>query len=56
MGNPTGEKIKSEASEQMITSRAENAFQVKYIFIALSLIETIILENGSGPGWRDIFG
>jgi len=31
MGNPTGEKHKSEASEQMICARAELSFQVRII-------------------------
>ena len=31
MGNPTGERQKSEAAEQVITSRADIAFQVNNI-------------------------
>ena len=60
MGNPTGERQKSEVAEQVITTRADIAFQVNIInsrieyYYGLNFL--CFLENGHGPGRSDYHG
>ena len=48
MGSPSGERQKSEAVEEIITARAEMAFQVKLLIrrnISLNLMSPSIIDS-----------
>ena len=52
MGHPNGERLKSEANDQIIDRRAEIAFQVLFLLV-LHIYHPCFVEDGSGPGWSD---
>ena len=52
MGHPNGERLKSEANDQIIDRRAEIAFQVFSPSQWFSgIYHPCFSEDGSGPGW-----
>ena len=48
MGSPSGERQKSEAVEEIITARAEMAFQVK-LFITRNILSDLMSPSSIDP-------